>query len=172
MPRAVGSSDDLIGLLDRAPDRPDADWDQAMVAGVRGLDAAGVRARMTVDRSWALVGWARDCASEAVRREDPERVLLGLVALSLFGHRFDPREALLIYPLLGRAAEKLGRDRAALFLEAATRSDAEGERWLTDLSRSEASPESMGFAEDETGGRFTFRNTEAGWDPDAELADL
>ena len=96
----------------------------------------------------------------------------GLVGLSLFGRDFDPRDALVIYPLLGRAAEMLGEDRPAVFEEASALSDPEGARWLAGLSRSRAGPESMGFEEDHSGGRFRFRNTHAEGFSETELADL
>jgi hypothetical protein len=168
----------LLDVLDRAPDHEDEAWEAEVLDAVRELTAldpaarAEVHAAMTKHRTWALVGWARDAAAVAVRRRDREWVVLGLVGLSLFGRDFDPRDALLIYPLLGRAAEKLGEDRPAVFEEAAALSDPWGERWLAGLSTSSASPETMGFEEDNSDGRFRFRSTREENFSEADLADL
>ncbi len=168
----------LLEALDRAPDHSDKAWQAEVLDAVRELTAldpaarAEVHAAMTKRRTWALVGWARNAAAVAVRRRDREWVVLGLVGLSLFGRDFDPRDALVIYPLLGRAAEKLGEDRPAVFMEASALSDPFGQRWLAGLSDSAASPETMGFEEDHSDGRFSFRSTREEGFSEADLADM
>ena len=68
----------LLEVLDRAPDHEDEAWEAEVLQAVRELTAldyaarAEVRTAITKSRSWALVSWARDAASVAIRLRDRE----------------------------------------------------------------------------------------------------
>ena len=78
-------------------------WDTALYRECRRfarLDEEAkraVRGEMNRDRSWAIVGWAEGMASLGVREKDRDRLVYGLVGLSLFCWQdFDQRDAAVI----------------------------------------------------------------------------
>jgi hypothetical protein len=129
--------------------------DDLMAAFVDALVASDPLERRRVikgaDEMLARVAFvfAEHMASLAVRRGSADDAFRGIVALAAFeGSAGDPREALLVLPLLYDAELRLGRDPRADFERARATLDARAVEWLEGfLMRSERnkSIEVMGY---------------------------
>jgi hypothetical protein len=172
---------DLLRIVDAAAPRRLDDlggaWDEAMRRALDELAAfparskERVREELTSDRSWVLLGWGRRMATFAVRVGSRRLVVLGLLAVSLV-EAIDEREALIVVPLLRRAAVLLGDDPGGVFDEAAALSDEKGGRWLTELRESALTHADMGYRERGVAETFEFEDTRPSWNALEELAPL
>lgn len=151
-------------------------WDEAVFAACRrfGQLQAGakseVRSSLGRSRSWALLGWAEGMASLAVREANPERLVYGLVALSLVDRSVvDERDVLLILPLYARAAQLLGLDCRTLVATAAGVADAPGRMWLAGVAFESAALPAT-HREVGSGRDFVFARILEDWDPEQALA--
>ena len=153
-------------------------WDDEILIEIRRfatLDESNkqaIRSEMNQDRSWAIVSWAEGMATLAVREADPQRLVYGLVGLSLFErNEFDAREAMVVYPLFVRAAELIGEKPDDLALAAAALSDSAGRLWLLERLPSEQHRIASTHSERGVGRDFRFQRLAEDWDPEAELSD-
>ena len=109
-----------------------------------------------------LTVFAERMAVWAVRLQQPDLILKGLLALALDGGRFDEREDILIMAPLYHSAVKLGIDPKPLFLQAA---EVAGLQLRDILHRFPDRPESnrnlasMGYVELTGPEGFTYRRT-------------
>jgi hypothetical protein len=154
-------------------------WDQGVLEACRQLAAMdetakeAIRAEMTTDRSWSLLGWAQRMATLTVRTGDPELAATALAGLSLFDRRdFDGREALVVRALLLRAVSLTGADPSLAVGAAAAGTDALGRDWLRGLGDGYPAPDQMGFVERGSGPSFRFDPVGEEWDPELELGDF
>jgi hypothetical protein len=132
-----------------------------------------VRDQMSRDRSWAIVSWAEGMATLAVREGDRQRILYGLVGLSLFdSDEIDARDVQVVYPLFVRAAERIGEDADELTGAAAHLTDSVGRRWLLALLPARGHRVERSHVERGSGRDFRFERVGTDWDPEAELADF
>jgi hypothetical protein len=139
-------------------------WDAAIYEGCRRFAELGddakheIREKIDRDRSWAIVSWAEGMASLAVREQDGNRLVYGLVGLSLFSHTdFDPRDAIVVYPLFVRAAQLIGEDPDEVTRAAAGLSDSAGRGWLLGLLPADRHDGASMHEEVGAGREFAFR---------------
>ena len=108
-------------LLGNAPRVPEKLFHSVIAAFERADQAARQRftERLTSDSRNALLGYASDLAVLAVRRNSPELVRLGLLALAVEGGTVDIRDSIVGLAKLYHSAMKLGVDAAATFRDVA-----------------------------------------------------
>ncbi len=110
-----------------------------------------------------FVAFAERMASLAVRRRSAEYLHVGLLAAALAASvSDDPREAILVLPLLWRSAQILGVDPFNEFTTAGNAIGGAGGQQLLDfLSRSQddRTIESMGYTEDMEQDGFRYKRT-------------
>src|SRR5262245_24053367 len=78
-----------------------------------------IRSSLTEDYTAGLLAFAERMAVLAVRENDPERVLYGLLAIALEDFRVDQREDLLVLSLLLNSAIRIKADPEKIFKQAA-----------------------------------------------------
>lgn len=97
------------------------------------------------------MAYAERMAILAVRKQSPDLLKKGLLALVLEGFKLDPREDIMRLALLDHRAIKIGVNPKQLFEEAATFATGEAIEHLRQFTLRKAqdkSIESMGFSEE------------------------
>jgi hypothetical protein len=152
-------------------------WDTAVSNAMREFGELGraskslVRDEIDGDRSWILMGWAERAASLAVRQQDAEALLYGLVGLSLVNlAQIDERDVMVLLPLFVRAAQMLSTDPDDTFRKAEALADTQGSVWLAQFVPTEPYGSLMIHTERGFGPTFAFVRKEVAWDPLTTLA--
>ena len=124
------------------------------------MEASAKRVRTLFETN--LSPYAQRMAALAVRRRDPAPIRNGMRAAALESATADPRDAVIVYPLLWRSLVKLGFDPAREFADLATRLGAYGESLRAFAARPPAARTVEAMRSAETGEGPDFRH-EARW---------
>ncbi|HXN48398.1 MAG TPA: hypothetical protein VN893_17245 [Bryobacteraceae bacterium] len=122
--------DDAIDILNNAAARLSAPLHprvpeevfRSVLAAFEEADEAGrvkVTERLSRESGAALLAFASELAASALRRNSPELIRLGLLAVGVEGGRCDIRDDMTALALLYHSAAKLGLDAAASFSKVA-----------------------------------------------------
>jgi len=155
-------SDQAIGYGPRPlPDPLDEKIRHLIEARERAGRLPDLAGALSLRQARVLLAFAERMASLAVRSADPAVLRQGLLAWSVGAPAEDPRDAVLILPLLWSAAEKLRLDPAAEFRAAAGRAPASSPGLESFASRSPENRriEAMGYVESADAGGFRYQRT-------------
>jgi hypothetical protein len=122
-----------------------------------------LRSSLTPDYSAGLLAFVERMAVLAVRENNPDRVLYGLLAIALEDFRVDQREDLLVLSLLLNSAIRIKADPDALFNQAAASARkpvAEALlQFLKNNKKKKKIVEQMGYKETMTAEGFDYTRT-------------
>jgi len=115
--------------------------------------------------SGLLISFAERMASLGVTEKSRVRLLEGLIALVLEDYRGgDPKDNIMILPLLYHAAEKIGADARELFSEAASYASNKAARQILDFPQRNPRDKSLdAFFYEEIDGADGFRYKQKEW---------